>query len=165
MDEDDPYSPPQPSDAECESALSQPASLRRRFIAGFIDLLITAFISAALGAIPLYLSYPIYIEGSYSFFYPEWIPVIPLVGFVAPLLYHAISVSRARATLGKRICLMQVITPDGNNLSFLNGLIRFPCSCISLVFFGVGYVIAVGDPDRRTFHDRLVGSVVLDRVH
>lgn len=180
--EPNPYTAPIASAEVLRAKTRKPASLRRRFLAGVIDLFIAGAISLFLAAVPWLLSRPIHHETSanrsaiesktssgkittpvVTFLEPHWLLLLPIVSFVPPLLYHSILINRRSATIGKNICHIRVISSSGKKLGFLHPTVRFIASCASLMFFGFGYAMAVVDVERRSFHDRLAGTLVIQQ--
>jgi hypothetical protein len=89
-------------------------------------------------------------------------PVRGIVVFAVPGLYFTLLTAGARGrTLGKRLLGIEVLRLDGGRLSLLDSLERFGG------YFGLAGTAGIGalelwrDPNRRPFHDRAVGTVVL----
>lgn len=57
-------------------------------------------------------------------------------------------------TLGMRAWKIKVVTFDNNPLNWQQATVRFIVSLISLLALGVGFVIALFDPEKLTWHDR-----------
>ena len=78
------------------------------------------------------------------------------------MAYHAFFTSGGRTTLGKRLLGIQVFTQDGLPLPFNKALVRAVCYIVSSVCFGLGFLWALFDAQKRTWHDRITGTMVLE---
>jgi hypothetical protein len=103
-------------------------------------------------------------EGAVSVEVERFIPR-PLRGIVllaVPGLYFTLLTAGTRGrTVGKRLLGLEVVRLDGERLSLLDSLERFGG------YFGIAGTAGIGaldlwrDPNRRPFHDRAAGTVVL----
>jgi uncharacterized RDD family membrane protein YckC len=89
-------------------------------------------------------------------------PVRGVVLLAVPGLYFTLLTSGLRGrTLGKRLLGLEVVRLDGGRLSLLDSLERFGG------YFGIAGTVGIGaldlwrDHNRRPFHDRAAGTVVL----
>ena len=64
-------------------------------------------------------------------------------------------------TPGKRIMGLRVIKADGSRLSDIDAMLRGVGYYISGLFMGLGYIWALIDEDKRTWHDLIAGTVVV----
>ncbi len=64
-------------------------------------------------------------------------------------------------TPGKRMMNLRVIKADGTHLSDIDAVIRAVAYHLSGIFFGLGYIWALFDDKRRTWHDLLAGTLVV----
>ncbi len=87
--------------------------------------------------------------------HPAWLFLI------ACLYFAGFESSRARSTPGKRLMGIAVVYEDGERISAVAGVARFLGKGVSTLFFLLGHLIAVFSSERRTFHDRLVGTRVV----
>ncbi|WP_169974270.1 RDD family protein [Tautonia rosea] len=94
---------------------------------------------------------------------PETIrPLSALLAFVLIVLYFATLESGSRqATLGKLILGLKVTTDEGHRLSFPRAFGRFFAKLLSLIPFGVGFVMAAFTEQHRALHDLLAGTLVV----
>ncbi|BBG28968.1 RDD family protein [Zymobacter palmae] len=84
-----------------------------------------------------------------------------LVLTIVTTLYHAILESSPRqATLGKRICQLQVTNTHGRWLTFMRALGRQFSKGLSLQLLGLGYVMACGR-SKLALHDRMAAAQVI----
>ena len=87
-----------------------------------------------------------------------------LLGMLAVIVLGARAVAKNGKWIGNRVAGTTVV--NGINGSFVDGgragLRMFARHIISPVFL-FGYLMAFADAERRTFHDRLAGTVVIRR--
>jgi uncharacterized RDD family membrane protein YckC len=86
---------------------------------------------------------------------------VAMAGFVAATVLYARGVSRGGQSLGNKIARTKVV--DARNGHFVGAgeaglrfVLRFVVSIILLI----GFVVALWDSQRRTFHDKIAGTVV-----
>ena len=80
------------------------------------------------------------------------------------VLYGALmESSRLQGTLGKLIMGIQVANVEGERLSFLNALGRSALKIISMLFMGMGCLIAAFTDKRQALHDFPAHSIVVRR--
>ena len=82
-------------------------------------------------------------------------------GFAASTVLYARAVSRSGRSIGNRVASTSVVDARNGRLvgpgeAGLRYLIRFT---VSIIFF-VGFLVALGNAERRTFHDRVAGTIV-----
>jgi uncharacterized RDD family membrane protein YckC len=82
-------------------------------------------------------------------------------GFAVGTVLYARAVASTGQSLGNRAAGTKVVDArNGRNIGSgeagLRYILRFT---ISMIFF-IGFLIAFGDPQRRTFHDKIAGTVV-----
>ncbi|MEZ5479227.1 MAG: RDD family protein [Thiolinea sp.] len=57
-------------------------------------------------------------------------------------------------TLGMRAWKIRVVTENGGPLDWQQAFFRFAAALFSLALFGVGFLIAIFDPEKLGWHDR-----------
>ncbi|BAU57179.2 Predicted transmembrane protein [Halorhodospira halochloris] len=67
------------------------------------------------------------------------------------------------ATLGMRAWKLNIVNSDGHRPSLRQASIRFFLAIISWLAAGGGFLWALFDPERRTFHDRFAGTWLIQR--
>jgi uncharacterized RDD family membrane protein YckC len=88
-------------------------------------------------------------------------PVVALLSFSATVSYFALLESSCwRGTLGKLAAGVRVTGDDGERISFVRGLGRTFAKLLSLLPFGVGFLMAAYSEQHRALHDLLAGTVV-----
>ena len=92
----------------------------------------------------------------------KWLtPLVWACGWTFHLAYDTYFVSRFGATPGKMLLCMRVATADGSRPGWRRALCRSLAEWLSKITLGAGYAMALFDPQRRTLHDRLCGTVVV----
>jgi uncharacterized RDD family membrane protein YckC len=86
-----------------------------------------------------------------------------LTGFnlVVGLLYQGCFLKWRGQTPGKMAAKIKVVTPDGGPLSWGKALSRPLAEFLSGCACWIGYLMAIWDPEKRTLHDRMVGTRVI----
>lgn len=88
--------------------------------------------------------------------------VASVVMTLVPLLYWPVlESSRRRATIGKRILGLEVTDLEGNRLGFLRALLRSLAKIISIIPFGIGFLIAAFTARKQALHDIIVKTLVV----
>lgn len=90
-------------------------------------------------------------------------------GAAVPLLtmsgYHIIFLALKSATPGKMMLNIYVAYPDGSPLRVDTAILRSLVLVVETIVGGVGLLISLVlmfvDPERRTLHDRIAGTMVL----
>jgi len=101
------------------------------------------------------------ITGEFAPSTPEWWLAwwfeVVLSWLYAALLFS----SRARATLGCQVMDLQLTNLHGGQVPFLQATWRYFASFLSLMTFGIGYLIQLATPRRQTLHDLVSLTVVV----
>jgi uncharacterized RDD family membrane protein YckC len=121
------------------SYASSYASLTRRFVAFFLDLLIL-IIPCAIGA-----------------------HLIPIAGGLVVLFFYApiLESSDIRATLGKHLMGIQVSDEMGRKISFRAALIRNVLKSISSILLFIGFFFALFTSRKQALHDMMADTFVV----
>lgn len=83
-------------------------------------------------------------------------------GFVLAVIYNWFFWTRYDGqTPGKRLMNLRVVKANGSPLRDVDALIRALGYTVSGFFFGLGYLWALFDPQGRTWHDLLAGTLVV----
>jgi uncharacterized RDD family membrane protein YckC len=128
----------------------------RRFVAALLDTILLYFPAATVRVV-LGLS-------ATGMFDPEtassW--VATTFEFVLDFIYAtAFQCSPARATLGMQLMDLHVTDLNGDRISFARATGRYFATLLSIVTFGVGYLLQLFTSRRQTLHDLLAGTVVV----
>jgi len=143
------------------------ASVWRRALASVIDLVIIALISVFL--LDPFISFLGLKEASEAIRrLPLSVIIVRTYGawaiatLIAAWLYQAWQESsRFQATIGKRLLGLLVCTEDEGRLTFREATERFWLKLFSGAIGLVGFLLAFFDADRRTLHDRISHTEVL----
>ena len=75
--------------------------------------------------------------------------------------YFAFFWLRGGQTLGMKTWRVRLVRADGTPLRVPDTLMRFAVGLISLALLGLGFLWALLDPARRTWHDRAAGTMMV----
>jgi uncharacterized RDD family membrane protein YckC len=154
--------------SESEAAAPEPleyAGFWLRVWAGAIDVFIEA-VGALLLSVVVYYAMRWFIDPSYGLTATtaSYVSGIAAVAFlsVGAWLYSAFSESSDhRATLGKRIVGLQVVTASGDRLTFGQATVRHFMKFLSLFTAAVGFMMAGWTKRRQALHDMPCDCVVI----
>ena len=119
-------------------------------------LLVTLAIDLVLGRVGHMLGYAPWIPKFFAGV--AYVPVLAIGGW----LYCAFAESSAhRATIGKRIVGLQVVTAKGGRLSFAQATVRHFMKFLSLFSAGFGFMMAGWTKRRQALHDMPSDCVVI----
>jgi uncharacterized RDD family membrane protein YckC len=79
------------------------------------------------------------------------------------LSYHAFFLGKFGATPGKMACGIKVVNGDGSPISYLKGAGRFLAYFVSSLTCLIGFLIMLGDDQKRTLHDRICDTRVIKK--
>lgn len=81
------------------------------------------------------------------------------------LLYFGISEgSGLYGSPGKYLCGLMVVDEQGRPLTYGKSFLRTLCKILSSLFFGIGYLMGLFDENGKTLHDRIAGTMVVERA-
>ncbi|MCP4748665.1 MAG: RDD family protein [Desulfobacteraceae bacterium] len=137
-----------------------------RFVAKTIDGIILALAQWII-IIPLYLimEVPI-VDTSNQLSASGYFLIMGLqniIGIIIQASYNTYFIGKFRATPGKMACKLQVIMPDGGQVSYLRALGRNFAEWISGITLCIGYIIAGFDKEKRSLHDYLCSTRVVKK--
>jgi uncharacterized RDD family membrane protein YckC len=117
----------------------------RRLVAWIIDAIIVDSILALL----------VIVSGNPEYF---------LFSFPITCLYHVTFWAAEGATPGKMLLGIMVVREDTrNSLSVGDAFIRYLGYIVNGIIFGVGYLMILFDPEKRGLHDRMAGTIVIEK--
>jgi len=70
---------------------------------------------------------------------------------------------RFSATPGKMAVGIKIVTADGEDIDYRLAFLRCLAEFLSGLTLGIGYIIAAFDDEKRTLHDRIVGTRVIQK--
>ena len=132
-----------------------------RFVALFIDGLITGFASAAVQAIlvpGLAFSRGGAMRSTTAI---AAVGLAYLVGISIACAYESLFVYKLGATPGKIIFGLRVVRPDGGPISLGRSIGRYFAKMLSGIILGIGYIMAGFDAEKRALHDMLADTRVI----
>lgn len=77
------------------------------------------------------------------------------------MVYYIFMLGKYGQTLGKKVLHIKLIRDNGEKASYIRLFFRFWLSIISGFVIMIGYLISIINPRRKTFHDFVVGTVVI----
>ncbi|MDE2181334.1 MAG: RDD family protein [candidate division NC10 bacterium] len=94
--------------------------------------------------------------------------VIALAGYASAaivllsgLVYFTIFVGSCGQTPGKMLFRLKIIRVDGQEMTYGRALIRSLCWMLSLLLFGLGFLMIAFTRQKRALHDMLAGTSVI----
>lgn len=87
--------------------------------------------------------------------------LLQLLQFTTQAAYHSYFVYHLGGTPGKLALGCRVVTADGAKLTWKRSIARYFASLISVSTFGIGYLMAAFDDQKRTLHDRICDTRVI----
>jgi uncharacterized RDD family membrane protein YckC len=138
-----------------------------RFVAKFIDNIITGIVQWAILIPTSMLVAPSMVQSSQQFPTSGFAALMGfqvILGISLPAAYSTFFIGRFGATLGKMACRLQVVTPDGGRVSYARALGRFFSEMISSMILAIGYIMAAFDDEKRTLHDRICSTRVVRKA-
>jgi uncharacterized RDD family membrane protein YckC len=87
--------------------------------------------------------------------------LITLISVVATACYEIFFIGTRGATIGKMIFGLKVIRADGGPVSIGLSTGRYFAQWISAITFGIGYIMAGFDDQKRALHDRICETRVI----
>lgn len=77
-------------------------------------------------------------------------------------LMYSVGLTADGGTLGKRMLRLRVVREDGTPVPVLRAFIREICvKPLSTILLYLGFLWMLDDPQRRTWHDRIAGTIVV----
>jgi uncharacterized RDD family membrane protein YckC len=126
-----------------------------RFCAKMLDWIICSILIAVLPLSNLENSDVIIVSNHsnlFSFMMIQWL---------IPALYTTIFLVNYQATPGKMAFSLKVIPANQKDLNYGIALARFFCEMLSAFFLFIGYILAIFDIKKRTLHDRICKTYVV----
>lgn len=84
-----------------------------------------------------------------------------ILGFVVPLVYYVVALSKWGQTLGALAVSIKVQHPDGMLLSPALAAVRYFGTIVSALVLLLGYFWMIWDNRKQTWHDKFANSVVV----
>lgn len=125
-----------------------------RFVAKFVDGIITQLASFLIG-----LGLGLAMSNQPGMLAGVSMLVGMIIGFGYPIIFNG----KFGATPGKMMISAHIINTDGSPIGYGKATARTFCELISAFTLGFGYMMAGWDPQKRTLHDRICGTLVVQK--
>lgn len=141
----------------------KPAGFWMRFLASLIDGILTSILAWVIATVindeTYFGAFDIYSEGS---------AVTSTSDNAANLIYTIVFVilftaSKFRGSPGKLICKIQVVNPDGTQISFWKSLGRVFAYIVSAIPLFIGFMMAGWNREKKALHDIICQTRVVYR--
>jgi uncharacterized RDD family membrane protein YckC len=124
------------------------ASFSRRAVALLIDGILLSFVSYLFSG------------SGFDWAGPSWgMSALPMI--IGWLYFAGMESSSRRATLGKRVMEMQVVTEENDQLSFVQASIRYFSKILSALILFIGYFMMLFSDRKQTLHDQIAKTMVV----
>ena len=90
----------------------------------------------------------------HDFWFTAWL-------FLLCFLYFAICWRRGGITVGMRAWKISLVSQSGQSITWLQCLVRYSVSLVSLALLGLGFAWALLDSKNRTWHDLAAGTILV----
>ena len=87
--------------------------------------------------------------------------IVLFLQFLIAATYEIALTATRGGTLGKHALGLRVVSADGQPFGWSRAVGRYFAQAITGFTFGVGYIIAAFDPQKRTLHDHICGTRVV----
>ncbi|MBN2307796.1 MAG: RDD family protein [Candidatus Hydrogenedentes bacterium] len=87
--------------------------------------------------------------------------VVFLLQFMVPIVYTTFFVGRYGATLGKMVCSLRIVGPQGERITYLRAFARYFAEMLSSLTLMIGYIMAAFDEEKRALHDHVCATRVV----
>ena len=139
------------------------AGFWRRFLAYFVDGVILGVVNIIL---MMFILIPMLVVGNGN---PDDLNALPALVVIliyaiqigTGFTYETVLIWKYGATLGKRICQVEVVRVDGGPISYGLAVGRYFAKILNAFTLGIGYIIAAFDEEKRGLHDRLCNTRVI----
>jgi uncharacterized RDD family membrane protein YckC len=139
-----------------KSVEATPASLWLRLLAAVYDLLPLLGLWLAAAALAVLVT-----GGAIDTHQLRGKLLVQALVLIATATYFVVSWIRGGQTIGMRAWRLRVVRANGTPLNARQALLRFATGVASVAAFGMGFWWALIDRERRTWHDRAAGTVVV----
>ncbi|MGA1865504.1 MAG: RDD family protein [bacterium] len=83
------------------------------------------------------------------------------IKFLINITYYVFFNGRYGATPGKMVIGAKIVNTDGSPISYTKAFARFFAEMLSGFIFGIGYLMAAFDSQKRALHDRICSTFVI----
>ncbi|MFA6341904.1 MAG: RDD family protein [Fibrobacteraceae bacterium] len=106
--------------------------------------------------IDAYYQNPLSVDASQKIFDAPGVHLFLIICFIIQSAYSIFFHARYSGTLGKKLLHLRVEKADGSKLGLRGAIVRYLFSLLTqatFIFYGVGYLLAAIDPQKRALHD------------
>ena len=155
--------PPMSGEAAYASVTVTYAGFWKRFVAVFIDGLITGVVGFVIGLVMMIV---LLAAASFDSEAAAQFQVFSnLIGLIIGWLYFAgFESSALQATPGKMALGIVVTDLDGNRIGFLRATGRYFAKILSVLTFMIGYIMAGLTARKQALHDMIAGCLVINKL-
>jgi uncharacterized RDD family membrane protein YckC len=140
---------PQPQ-SDTLSSQKPYAGIIIRWAASIVDTIIVGLLSIPIFIITYLLGYPR--DGLF----------VNFLTIVIPVVYSVVLIKRYQATWGKKFFRIKVQIIDGSQMTWMKAFLREGVGkLISSIVLCLGYIWAIFDKRKQTWHDKIAGTVVI----
>ncbi len=88
--------------------------------------------------------------------------LVDIIGYLCGVIYFILMTYYSGNTLGKRVMNLRVVSRNSNQMTWLQVIYRETIGrFLSGVIYGIGYLMILGDQDKRALHDMLAETKVI----
>lgn len=87
--------------------------------------------------------------------------IVYAIQLAISITYPTWFVGKYAATPGKMICKIKIVMPDGGRVTYLRAFARFFGEMVSWMTFGIGFIMAAFDGQKRALHDHICTTRVV----
>lgn len=139
------------------------ASVSKRFLAYFIDLVCIFLLSCFMYFIVQIFGFFVGILAGADFISRNWyFFAFPIFVFLSYLYFTVLPCSSLFSTFGQILLGMKQVDQDGNPITFLKANIKILASILSKIFY-IGYILVYFNNYHQTFHEMLTGVYLVER--
>ncbi|MBN2374267.1 RDD family protein [bacterium] len=131
-----------------------------RLIADWFDGFILGIIFQAIN---LFITVPTAKSTSDPFHFLSVFSVSFSLFFSINIAFYVFFNGRYGATPGKMLIKAKIVNTDGTPISYTKALGRFFAEILSAFTFGIGYIMAAFDSEKRALHDRICETRVIKK--
>jgi len=132
-----------------------------RFGAYVLDVLILLAVNVFIGMIAgLTMSQAVGVKPTGAILFQL---ILTGINLAIGVTYEVFMIGRFGATLGKMACKIQVVTAEGQRVSYGRALGRYFAKMLSGLICAIGYIIAAFDEEKRALHDHICNTRVVSK--
>ena len=147
---------------DCKSSFIY-ASISKRFIAYFIDLVCIFLLSWLMYFIVQIFGFFIGILAGADFISRNWyFFAFPIFIFISYLYFTILPCSSFFSTFGQLLLGIKQVDQNGNSITLFKSNMKILASILSKIFY-IGYILVYFNHYHQTFHEMLTGIYLVER--